>query len=56
MHSNVLPPAMSKQKGRLDSLTMVCQPVYKKENFEFKPVKLCFKTDLVSHMYIYEDH
>ena len=31
--------------GRLDSLTKVWQPVSKKENSEFKPVKL----DLISY-------
>ena len=33
----------------MGSLTLVQQPVEKKENSEFKPVKLRLKIDLVSH-------
>ena len=40
MHLIILPPAMDKLSARLGSLTLVWQPVYEKENSEFKPVKL----------------
>ena len=35
--------------GWQGSLILVSNSVYEKENFEFKPVKLRLKTDLVSH-------
>ena len=38
----ILPQAMAKQMDRWDFLTLVWQPLYKKENSELKPVKLCF--------------
>ena len=49
MNPNILPPAMSKQQGRLFSSALVGQLVQEKENSEFKPVKLRLKIDLVSH-------
>ena len=36
-------PAMGKKLGRVNSLTLLWQPVSKKENSEFKPVKLRMK-------------
>ena len=42
-------PAICKSLDKLGSLTKVWQLVSEKENFEFKPVKLRIKTDLVSH-------
>ena len=40
---------MDKEKGRIGFLTLVCQLVSEQENFEFKPVELYSKIDLVSH-------
>ena len=40
---------MGKQYGKLGSSAMVRQPVWEKENFKLKPVKLCLKIDLVSY-------
>ena len=37
MHPTILPLAMSKQSGRLASLTFLWQAVEQKENFRFKP-------------------
>ena len=34
---------MDKLQGRLSSLTLLRQPVWEKENSEFKPVKFCLK-------------
>ena len=45
MNPIILPPAM----GKLGSLALVSQPVREKENFEYKPVKLRLKIDLVLH-------
>ena len=47
-NSAILPPAISKQNGRLDALSLVWQPVWEKENSEFKPVSHCLKRDRVS--------
>ena len=47
MNPTILSPAMG--KGKLGSLILVWQLVEEKENSKFKPVKLCLKTDIVSH-------
>ena len=49
MNPIILPPAMGKQWGRLGSSALVRRLVKKKENSEFKPVKLRFKIDLMSY-------
>ena len=49
MNPTILSPAMSKLCGRLGYLIVVGQPVYEKKNFEFKPVKLHIRIDLVSN-------
>ena len=48
MNPIILPSAMSKI-GRLSSSAMDKQPVWEKENSEFKLVKLHLKMDLVLH-------
>ena len=42
MNPIILPPIIAKHYGRIDSLSLVRQPIYK-ENFKFKPVILRFK-------------
>ena len=49
MNPTILPPAIDKIVRKADSLSLVWQPVGKKENFEFKSVKLTLKADLVQH-------
>ena len=50
VNTSIPSPARGNYKGRLDSLILVCQPDKEKENFEFKPVELHLRTDLVSHL------
>ena len=49
MNPIILPPAMSKQKGRLGSSALVRQLILEKENSEFKPVKVRLKINLVPY-------
>ena len=55
MHQTILPQAVGKWYSRLGILTLVWQPVYKKENFEFKPIKLCSERPCVSSSSCEED-
>ena len=55
MNRIILPPAMGKYFGKLGSLVLARQPVYEKENSEFKPVKLRLKIDLVTHPALTEE-
>ena len=48
-YESVLPTVVGKFWGRLGSLAFVWQPIYEKENSEFKPAKLCMEIDLMSH-------
>ena len=50
MNLTVLAPAMERKVNKLGSLSMVWQPVWEKENFEFKPAKLRMKIDIVTHL------
>ena len=43
---------MAKWLDRLISLALFMQPVYEKENTEFKTAFLHLETDLVSHPYL----
>ena len=50
MNPIFLPPAMSKQEGRLGSSALMRQLVQEKENSEFKPVKLRLKSLTLCHI------
>ena len=45
----VIPSAIGKKYGRLDSLALVRQLIWEKKNSEFKPALLHLGTDHVSH-------
>ena len=51
-HPTIPSPAMVKQSDRQSASILVCQPIWK-ENTEFKRVKLRFKIDLVSHLFLF---
>ena len=48
-HANALKKDMNLSLLLQGSLTLICQPVSKKDNSEFKPVKLSLKIYLVPH-------
>ena len=50
MNPSIHSSSLGEWQGRLISLTLVWQFVEEIENSEFKPVKLCFKIDLVLHL------
>ena len=46
---------MVKYQSGLGSLNSVLSLVYEKESYDFKPVKLCFEIEIVSHIGVWAD-